>query len=248
MLSQKHPERIFLVRASSESGKSVLLAELAKHATGKLGVSSCARINLKGEPLLATVLDRICVDLGRETFPRFSSSGVPAPIQIRADLQGAKFRDENAVTVAPHIHQPGSLSSLTLATRLIADLSARVAPCVLIIDTFEQANAETSNWIVQQLLPLVRSVLRLWVVIAGKDVPPAEQYPLEWGDLAKFHDLPPVSSADDWHEYACQRYPNFPRHDLEVVCRGLFSRPAAIEEFIRVTGSRLGATQMGTLG
>jgi hypothetical protein len=239
MLTGKCPERILLVRAPSESGKSVLLAEFAMHAEVRLGSSACARVNLKGKPPLAAVLDRICIDLGRDSFPKFCSGGAAVPIQVHAELRGAKLRDENVVTVAPHIYQAGAPSSLTLASSLIADLSVHANPRVLIIDTFEQATAETSNWIVQQLLPLVHNIHRFWIVIAGKIIPAAVEYPMEWGGLAKSHELLPVTSADDWHEYACQRYPDFPRNDLEVVCRGFASRPSLIEEFIRVIGSQL---------
>jgi hypothetical protein len=242
MLSGKQPERIFLIRAASESGKSVLLAELAKHAASKFGAGGCARINLRGEPPLAMVLDRICIDLGRDSFPKFCSGGIAVPIQIHAELQGAKFRDENAVTVAPHIHQAGVPSSTMMAANLIADLSLRGKPCVVIIDTFEQATVETSNWIVQQLLPTARSVPGLWIIIGGQAVPEAIDYPLEWGDLAKSHELSPVTSVDDWHEYACQEYPNFPRHDIEVLCKGLTSSPSAIAQFIRAVGLTLGGS------
>lgn len=243
MLTGKCPERILLIRAPSESGKSVLLAEFAMHAAERLGSAACARVNLKGEPPLATVLDRICIDLGRDSFPKFSAGGVAAPVQIHAELPRAKFGDENIFTIESHIHQAGAPSSLNLASSLIADLSLRTNPSVLIIDTFEQATAETSNWIVQQLLPLVHNIHRFWIVIAGKTIPPSVEYPMEWGGLAKSHELLPVTSPDDWHEYACQRYPDFPRNDLEVVCRGFASRPSLIEEFIRAIGSQLGGSQ-----
>jgi hypothetical protein len=247
MLTGKCLERIFLIRAPSESGKTILLAEFAKHAETVLGNERCARINLKGEPPLRTVLDRICVDLGRDTFPKFCSGGIPAPVQIHAELPQATFGDENRFTMESHIHQATAPSSLSLASNLIADLLGRKTPSVLIIDTFEQATAETSKWIVQELLPMVRTVPQLWVVVGGQDVPEANDYRLEWGDLAKSHRLLPVTSPEDWHEYACQQFPDFPRQDIEVICRGLTSHPAAIEEFIRVSGSRLGGPKTGTL-
>lgn len=237
MLRGKNSERIFLIRAPSESGKSVLLAEFAEHASVLLGSRACARINLKAEPPLSAVLDRICVDLGRQNFPKFCSTGSAVPVQMQANLPRARFGNDNIFKMESHVYQAQEPSSLMLASNLIADLSVRVSPCVLIIDTFEQATAETSNWIIQQLLPLVRSVDLLWMVIAGKTVPRADEYTLEWGDLAKSHELSPVTSTDDWHEYACRRYPNFPRQYIEVICRGLTSRPSAIEEFIRVAGS-----------
>ena len=142
MLTGKSPERIFLISAPSESGKSVLLAELANHAEGVLGKETCARVNLKAQPALHTVLTRICVALGRGSFPRFCASGTTAPINIRADFAGAKFRDDNVTTIAPIIQQAAPPSPSTLASSLIEDLSVRTGPAVVIIDTYEGATVE----------------------------------------------------------------------------------------------------------
>ena len=240
MLTGACTERIFLISAPSESGKTVLLSELARFAAQLLGTGKCARLNLKGEQPLNAVLDRLCVELGQANFPKYCACGVAAPVKIHADLRQAQFGNENAVTVAPHIHAAVSPSPAVFASSMIADLSAWVTPAVAIIDTFEQATEETGKWIVQQLLPLTRHLSNFCVVIAGQKVPQPADYLLEWGDLAKPHALPLVTSTDDWHEYACQRYPGFPREHIEVVCRGLASRPSAIQQFIDGFGSQLG--------
>ena len=246
MLKGSNPERIFLISAPSESGKSVLLSEFAKLAAAIIGAGRCARINLKGEPPLDAVLNRICADLGPESFPKFRSaeSGLQ-PVEIKTELPKARFGNENTFSVESHIHQAGAPSAHVLASRLIADFSTRDSPTLVIIDTFEQATVETEKWIVQQFLPLVRNLQDFWVVIAGKEVPEPGDYLLEWGDLARSHVLQLVTSPDHWHEYACLRYPNFPRAHIELVCQGLAARPSAIEEFIRVTGSRLSSPPLG---
>ena len=236
MLRGNVSQRIFLIQGPSDCGKTVLLARLAEHATAILGVGTCARANLRGEPPLDVVLERICNDLGRTYFPTFCGSAGLAPVSIHAELPQAQFGDGNVFSIQSHVYQSGRSDQ---ASRLIADLASRGGPAVIIIDTFEGATVESARWVVQELLPMVRITSRLWIVIAGQAIPKTADHYVEWGDLAESHNLSSVSSTEEWHEFACRSYPNFPRHYIDVVFDGLSSRPSAIEEFIRVAGSKL---------
>ena len=234
---------ILLLEGPSERGKSVLLSEFSALAEEKLGKRCCARVDLKGGLTLDAVFSRLCAELGSEIFPTYRTlpNAVPVQCNIDANLSGAKMGNKNRVAVRPVIGIRGGSSVQRCSDALFQDLQSCTKPLVLIIDTFEAAIDDVSKWIIQQLLPTATRRPQLYVVVAGQRVPNRKDSPLTWGQCAVPHILHPVISVDDWYEYACSRYPAFPRHHIESICKGLADRPSIINEFIDNVARQLAA-------
>ena len=242
LLKAECDSRILLLEGPSERGKSILLAELASKAEAALGQGCCARADFKGGLTLDDLFSRLCGELGAKTFPTYAeiASGGKLNVTIETDLSGARFGDENKVAVQPVI-QTGIAESVHIrGDALMQDLRSCENIIVIIVDTFEAATEQASKWIVQQLLPVARQNSALRIVLAGQNLPRPKHYPLTWGVHATFCTLEPVTSVDDWHEYALTHHPKFPRQHIETVCMGgLTDRPSIIQEFIETIARKL---------
>jgi hypothetical protein len=242
ILQGAETRRILLLEGPSERGKSILLAELAELAEEILGKGCCARADLKGGLSLNDLFAGFCTDLGTQVFATYSvqPAVVPVEVHLETNLAGAKFRDANTVTVQPIIHTPLSNSVHQGAHAILHDLRVCRKPLVLIIDTFEAATDEASRWVVQQFLPAIRHAGSLCIILGGQRVPDPKDFQLTWGQFAVRRTLHPVTSIEDWHEFACSRHPAFPRHHIETILMGgLVNRPSIIQGVIETIARQL---------
>jgi hypothetical protein len=235
MLRTPDARRVLLLEGDSELGKSTLLAELAFVAETILGARSCVRADFKSGLVLKELFSQFhaVVGDGKSTAYNTQLGTAPVQVNIQANLTGATLGESNEVVVQPTI-QPGSVNlTQQLGEAVLRDLDTSSKSLVLIMDTFEAATAETSRWIIQHLLPAVRYNPRLYIVLGGKSVPHPKDYHLTWGEFAHHRVLLPVTSVEDWYEFARSRHPDFPREYIEALCAGgLTNRPSVIRELI----------------
>lgn len=240
MLRGKASHRVLLLEGPSERGKTTLLTEFATLAEEIHGSGCCARIDLKGVSLLSDLYSRLYAELGKGVFTNYSTLQDGHPINLNVDLSGAKLRDGNDVSIKPALHVIGGEARSSHGEAALQDLCVYTSHLVLIIDTFESTTADTSNWIIHQLLPIVRKNKKLYVVLGGKNVPDCKMLHLTLGKLVHHHRLEPIKSVDDWHEFAKTFHPAFPRDQIEILCNGgLTDRPSAISTFIETVARKL---------
>jgi len=235
MLRGVRPHRILLLEGPSERGKSFLLAELTLLAEELLGRRCYASASFKGGLSLAEFFARVCSDLGEEIFASYTR--IPPHVfgqaNVNVNMADAKFGDHNRVSVQANIPPCSQVSVQRLGEAILKDLRSWSKPLALFVDTFEAATDEASRWTIQQFLPALCRNQHLCVVLAGQRVPSPGDFEPTWGRLAIRRLLEPVTSVDDWHEFACSRHPAFPRGEIETLCQGkLWNYPSVMRDFI----------------
>ncbi len=137
---------------------------------------------------LATGLPGLALGLGE------LKAGQPLPevlARVRRDLQGQRFpRYERALAESDPLE--------ALRSAFLDDLAECTDPVLLILDTYEQASADTQRWVEEQLLGLCCRYQGLRLVIAGQVVPNPGGVA---GSRCKRRELPPIADRDPWRDF-----------------------------------------------
>jgi hypothetical protein len=85
---------------------------------------------------------------------------------------------------------------VALTEAWFTDIDALGQIVLVIIDTYDQATTEMAKWVGGPFLARVALTDALRVVIAGVQVPPANN--VEWGNVASLYKLEGITSPEDW--------------------------------------------------
>lgn len=235
-----HPScdrRILMFRGESGSGKTSLLEDCRARARKETQIP-CINIDLKGSAVtVAEIFSRSSSKLGGDRLVNFKRQmaelrGIPE-VNISSNTQTG-FGNEINVTL--HVTDPTDREQrrAALTEALFADLKLFQQPVLFVMDTFEQATTEVTDWISGPFLARVEQVTQVRALVAGQKVPNAQN--IEWGYCCTTHELFGVREAEHWMpvvQAMRRRIPvDPPLTWLAGVCHAYQGRPSEIMKVI----------------
>lgn len=223
MVAGETRERILLLQADGQFGKTTLLLAFERRCPGRV---PCASLDLKGRSTgLHELLYRLCDHLGWDHFPRFRNcvQGLGGVSVDRNVLIG--WAEIQVALTAPD-EQERKARRAQLTQALFDDLRAWRKRLVLLFDTYEQADPEVQDWLAGPFLARARQTANLVVVVAGREVPVPT---VEWEACCCHHCLGNVVEVSAWEEYARRRGWPVPRPWIEGYCAAVKGHPAQME-------------------
>ena len=88
---------------------------------------------------------------------------------------------------------------------LISDLQQPRVPVVLFFDTYQQASAESQQWLENRFLPRIDRAPGVITVIGGQTVPAHRNY--TWKSMTEVRILKPITEVDDWLKFIGRKWP-----------------------------------------
>ena len=197
MLSGSLHERILRVSGAEKMGKSRLMREYRRIAINEFR-AQCALIDLR--PQLqkqnhGDVLEAISQQLGSTYFPKYRAVRDKISTQNTVQVRGVTqifsklfIRSESDEDVAENQRR-------RLTEAILEDLQTIPSQLLilLLLDSFEQAEAPVRAWINNQLLTGLSGLPNMYTVVAGRQLPEPHA---AWQDIASEYDLPQVGEED----------------------------------------------------
>ena len=226
MIAGQTEERILLLEAEGEMGKSTLLSAFEWRCPSGI---PCAVIDLKGRSTgLHEVFYRLCDALGWDRFPAFRAC-VEGLGRVTIDKNVIIGRAEIEVALRTPDEGDRAARCAQLTQAFFVDLRARRGRLVLIFDTYEQADPEVQDWLAGPCLARARRTANLVIVIAGRQVP---EESIEWAACCHRHRLGSVKDVDAWCSYAERRSLSVPRAWIEGYCVALQGHPGQVDKML----------------
>jgi len=225
MIAGQTGERILLLEARGEMGKSTLLTAFERRCPADI---PCVLIDLKGQANgLHEVFYRLCDALGWEQFPHFVQcvQGLAQITVCRNILVGGQI--QVALQAPDEAGRQARRAELTQA--LFDDLHAWRGRLVLIFDTYEQADPEVQDWLAGPCLGRVRRMANLVVVIAGRRVPKESS---EWAACCCHHRLGNIEDVEAWWTYVNRQGLPVRREWVEGYCVALQGHPGQMVKML----------------
>ena len=236
LLQPECERRILLFEGKSGSGKSTLLRHCRTYISKE---SNYIPVDLRGTNLtVVSFLLRVTRLLRNEHFSAFDCKVAELSEQSTMELKHvAQWGNENQINVAlqanNNLNREERLTALTHAWFL--DMQAIQQQCVVMIDTFEQADNEMEEWVSGEFLTRVVDSENLRVIVAGQTVP--DQSRIEWGHCSQKWTLFGVKDAKHWLpvvEALGRKIPSDqPFSFLQGICFAFEGNPAAIMRIIQ---------------
>jgi energy-coupling factor transporter ATP-binding protein EcfA2 len=228
--------RILLFEGKSGSGKSTLLTHCRTHIPKE---SHHIPVDLRGTSLsLAGLFFKMMRQLKNELFRAFSDKVAELSGRSAVELKNvAQWGNENQIHVAlqgsTNLSREERLAALTNAW--FSDMQAVQRQCVVMMDTFEQANDEMKEWVSGDFLTEVANSENLRVMVAGQCVPDVSR--IEWGHCCEKWILDGVREAIHWMPVVEALGKSIPSVEpfgfLQGICSAFEGDPAKIIEFIK---------------
>jgi len=228
--------RILLFEGKSGSGKSTLLKHCRTHISKE---SHPIPVDLRGTSLsLAGLFFNMTRRLKNERFAAFADKVAELSGRSAVELKNAaQWGNENQINVA--LQAGGNLSPDERLAQLthawFSDMQAVQRQCVVMMDTFEQANDEMKEWVSGEFLTEVANSENLRVTVAGQIVPDASR--IEWGHCCEKWTLYGVKEAKHWLpvvEALGKKIPSpEPFGFLQGICSAFKGNPSEIFEHIK---------------
>ena len=237
LLQPECERRILLFEGKSGSGKSTLLNHCRTHIPKD---SYHISADLRGtNSSLAGLFFKMTRQLKKERFTAFTDkvaelSGRSTSVELKNAVQ---WGNENQINVAlqggGNLSREERLAALTHAW--FSDMQAMQRHCVVIMDTFEQANNEMKEWVSGEFLTEVANSENLRVTVAGQSVPDVSR--IEWSHCCEKWTLYGVKEAKHWLpvvEALGKTIPSVePFGFLQGICSAFEGDPAKIIDFIK---------------
>lgn len=227
--------RILLFEGKSGSGKSTLLKHCRTHIPKE---SHPIPVDLRGTSLnLVGLFLNTTHQLKNESFAVFFDKLAELSGRSAVGLKNvAQWGNENQINVALQanncLSREEQLSMLTHAW--FSDMQAVQRQCVVMMDTFEQANKEIKEWVSGEFLKKVANSENLRVTVAGQSVPDDSR--IEWAYCCQKWTLKGVKETEDWmklvNELGRKVPDDNPSSFLRGICTGLNGNPKQIMEII----------------
>ncbi len=226
MLAGQTDERIFLLEAGGEWGKSELLRGVFMKYCSLTGIPHFF-IDLKGSSIgLDAVLYELCNKF------RTQSSRFLDLVARLARLEHGEIIGRYAIAEA--LKTPDEIGYTRQVVRLTEvlfnDLCTQLEQLVLIFDTYEQANDDVKRWLSELCLPYARPPTKLMIVIAGR------QRPEVGSDLMAYcypYSLKGVVDVEAWEQFAQNQGMLMPREWIEGFCVANEGRPGPIVNLLQ---------------
>lgn len=226
MIAGRTEERILLLEAEGQIGKSTLLLAFERRCLHDV---PCAAVDLKGSSTgLHEVFYRLCDALGWDYFPTFRAC-VESLGRVTIDRNVIIGRAEIEVALRTPDEGDRAARRAQLTQALFDDLRAWEGCLVLLFDTYEQADLEVRDWLAGPCLARARRTANLVVVVAGRQVPVPS---IEWASCCHHHRLGAVEDVDAWENYARRQGWPVPRAWIEGFCAALRGHPGQVDEML----------------
>jgi len=197
LLQPECDRRILLFEGKSGNGKSTLLNHCRAHIPKE---SHHVPLDLRGSSLsLAGLFFKMTRQLKTEKFQYFADKVAELSGRSAVELKNAaQWGNENQINIA--LQGSGNLSReerlAALTNAWFMDMQAVQRQCVVMMDTFEQANDEMKEWVSGEFLTEVARSENLRVTVAGQTVP--DQSRIEWAYCCQKWTLYGVKEAEHW--------------------------------------------------
>jgi AAA ATPase domain len=228
MLSGQCAKRILLVQGPSGYGKTKLLSKLGQSAPS----STCTiPIDLKAASSgVVHVFGRVQKRLGIDNFPRFNAE-LENIFATGVEIHGNRLSGQgNCIEVVLQADPETRAFRLSKIQRaFFEDLRCCNRQIVIILDTFNEATEELSQWISGSFLAEVAESQNLLAVVAGQTVP---QSSIEWHEHKHCYQLEQIEDHEVWHIYAKNMGLPFDRKELEALVDCIGGIPAEITKFL----------------
>ncbi len=195
MLAGKTEERILLVEAPSNWGKSILLREFGHRRPSDMYF---ANIDFKvGTTSLAELLSRLCDKLGGwKHFPNLRAelhSIVHPSLNVARNMMVGQNQIE--VYLGGRDEQERQVRLSTLTDAFFTDLRS-LGKTLIILDTFERSDEVIQKWLTDAFLPRAFHSPKLYIVVGGQRIP---ERTIEWD--CEYIPLDGITH-EHWHRYA----------------------------------------------
>lgn len=197
LLDSNCPKSILMFRGGSGIGKTTLLNSCLQNVPNHI---KPIPFELKQATVtVAEVFDRVGEYVGWEHFSYFKNQlasflDVPT-IHIAENRQEGSNNQINVALGSEHAEiREHRRAELTKAW--FADLRNLPHITLLSLDTYEKATTEVKTWVESRFLPRVPRVPKLRVLVAGQEVPDAQN--IEWSSYCEACDLFGISDAQQW--------------------------------------------------
>ena len=198
LFDDAHPEQIMLIHGEAGTGKTTLV----NHFMTRLKPKHCHHVNvqLRSHAVgAAEVMYRTMRKVGHKHCGEFKTQIArfqqTPNVQVGGNIIGAKTDISIALHAANPTDRKHRLSALTDA--LFYDVEQWNKPLLFAFDKFENATAETVEWVSGPLLSRVAESPKLRALIAGQKVPEVSN--IEWSHCcSKPHKLYGVRDAVQW--------------------------------------------------
>ena len=213
---------VLSVEGAADMGKSRLLKEYFRRASGR-------KLNGALVPLenhytdAAEVLHELVKQLGRQAFPTYWERHLALSQQRAAKSNAEPFwlkspTDEVKV-----------MRSQQLTHAFVQDVTqlAQRQPLILLLDAIEQAIEPVRNWLHGDLLQDLIDTDGVWVVLAGRTLPPPD---FRWEQHVYPYELPPVE-VHDFQSYCDQMQLNLTPANVKLLHTAFDGMPG---KFVKV--------------
>ncbi|TVL97155.1 MAG: hypothetical protein CV087_22735 [Candidatus Brocadia sp. WS118] len=226
---------ILFFEGESGSGKTALLLDCMNRIPKTIEYIA---FNCKsGTISISEIFSRSVHKLGWAGLSEFRESVLSLSKGLTINIQDIKQKgDQNTINIALRAESEEERESrqTMLTDAWFRDVRNLNNQLLVIVDTFEKSNSETSNWICGPFLARIPNTPLMRVLIAGQKTPDMKN--IEWGNYCRHHRLLGVLDAQEWMPVveAKGRYINVdnPMTWLAGVCHALEGRPEAIMKVI----------------
>lgn len=230
-------ERILLFIGESGTGKTTLLKacledtviheEKLKHVPIQLRQSAVG---------VSEIFYRLGGFMGWEHLGTFLKQVDAFQVMPTVHIQENRMIGQNQIEVALNTGNPTDRAHrrAALTNAWFSDLRSYPALLLMVLDTYEDANAELQEWIEGPFLARVAQSSNLRVLLAGQKVP--DNNNIEWGHCCQKRDLFGVHEASHWMPIIRDMKRHIDAPDplswMAGICHILKGRPSAIMQVI----------------
>lgn len=110
--------------------------------------------------------------------------------------------------------------------KMVDDLSDLARPALIALDTWQESSDEVRRWVEQVFLRDLARMPGALLLISGREVPSP---PATWADLAVVCKLAPITSPEEWFEYAQRKSPKIARDEVTTITKAARGMPNVID-------------------
>ncbi len=195
MLYGTGKERVLRIIGTENMGKSRLLREFRLLSNKKEGVC-CALVDLRSKYQdYSDIVFQITQQMHFIEYRHFSEVQQQLLSRQNVNIKGLKTL-LSTVSINAQEQRSEDYDRQIITSSFCKDL--RLAkfeyPAVLLFDTFDIASPKIQDWVIEQLLSALLQIPNIYVVIAGRSLPPPHAI---WDDKCASFELLPVSLEDN---------------------------------------------------
>jgi hypothetical protein len=223
----KAKERILFIRADAGWGKSELLREFISRNSSDI---LCVVIDFKyGGISFTNLLLKICDAIGWQYFPRLDALLDDFAKSTKIEIMRNLVIGQNQIDISIK-----DLDSLNRDSRILSVLKSfftdlrKVGPVVILLDTFENCDSATREFLLSNFLHQIKSSSNISVIIAGRQVPEPST---EWNNICTNLSLGGIESIH-WHDYAKSIGVNLGAKWIEGCCFAIKGHPLQMAQIL----------------